>query len=85
MLTLDFRNTGIDCHDTYMGFPSSSDGKRICLQCRKPGFNPWVGKIHIHVQSLVMFFCVVFFFFLNTRVIMLYISFYLLLLSLGVL
>ena len=25
MLTLDFRNTGIDCHDIYMGFPSSSD------------------------------------------------------------
>ena len=19
---------------------------RICLQCRRPGFNPWVGKIH---------------------------------------
>ena len=19
--------------------------KRICLQCRRPGFNPWVGKI----------------------------------------
>ena len=20
-------------------------GRRICLQCRRPGFNPWVGKI----------------------------------------
>ena len=27
------------------GFPGSSDGKRICLQCRTPGFDPWVGKI----------------------------------------
>ena len=22
-----------------------SDGKSICLQCQRPGFNPWVGKI----------------------------------------
>ena len=22
-----------------------SDGKKICLQCRRPGFDPWVGKI----------------------------------------
>ena len=28
-----------------MGFPGGSDGKRICLHCRRPGFNPWVGKI----------------------------------------
>ena len=26
-------------------FPGGSDDKRICLQCRRPGFNPWVGKI----------------------------------------
>ena len=25
-------------------FPGSSDG-RVCLQCRKPGFEPWVQKI----------------------------------------
>ena len=25
-------------------FPSGSDGKSICLQCERPGFNPWVGK-----------------------------------------
>ena len=25
-------------------FPGDSDG-RVCLQCRRPGFNPWVGKI----------------------------------------
>ena len=27
-----------------MGFPGGSDG-RICLQCGRPGFDPWVGKI----------------------------------------
>ena len=26
-------------------FPDSSVGKKICLQCRRPGFDPWVGKI----------------------------------------
>ena len=26
-------------------FPGDSEGKSICLQCRRPGFNPWVGKI----------------------------------------
>ena len=26
-------------------FPVGSDGKSICLQCRRSGFNPWVGKI----------------------------------------
>ena len=25
--------------------PCSSDGKRIFLQCRRPRFDPWVGKI----------------------------------------
>ena len=29
----------------FLGFPEGSDGKRICLQCRRPGFSPWVGKI----------------------------------------
>ena len=28
-----------------LGFPRGSDGKSICLQCRRPGFNLWVGKI----------------------------------------
>ena len=28
-----------------MGFPCDSAGKRIHLQCRRPGFKPWVGKI----------------------------------------
>ena len=30
------------------GFPGGSDGKKkkkICLQCRRPGFDPWVGTI----------------------------------------
>ena len=27
------------------GFPGDSDGKRIHLQCRRPGSNPWVRKI----------------------------------------
>ena len=26
-------------------FPHGSDGKNICLQCGRPGFSPWVGKI----------------------------------------
>ena len=28
-----------------LGFPGGSNSKRIHLQCRKPWFNPWVGKI----------------------------------------
>ena len=27
-----------------MGFPGGSDGKEFCLQCWRPGFDPWVGK-----------------------------------------
>ena len=26
-------------------FPGGLDSKSICLQCRRPGFNPWVRKI----------------------------------------
>ena len=26
-------------------FPRGSDGTNICLQCRRPGFDPWVEKI----------------------------------------
>ena len=29
----------------FLGFPGGSDGKEIHLQCRRPGFDPWVGKI----------------------------------------
>ena len=28
-----------------VGFLGGSDIKSVCLQCRRPGFNPWVGKI----------------------------------------
>ena len=27
------------------GFPGSSAGKKICLQCRRPQFDSWVRKI----------------------------------------
>jgi len=27
------------------GFPGGSYG-RVCPQCGRPGFDPWVGKIH---------------------------------------
>ena len=31
---------------TYMDFSGGSDDKvYICLQCRRPGFDPWVRKI----------------------------------------
>ena len=29
----------------YIDFPGGSDRKVSCLQCRRPGFDPWVGKI----------------------------------------
>ena len=34
-------------HSSILGLPGVSDGKKkkIHLQCRRPGFNPWVGKI----------------------------------------
>ena len=32
------------CCRTLMGFPGGSDG-RVFLQCGRPGFHPWVGKI----------------------------------------
>ena len=32
-------------HTREVGFPSSSVGKRIHLQCRRPRFDTWVGKI----------------------------------------
>ena len=43
------RSLFVILHYTYLspggGFPSGSDVKRICVQCRRPGFDPWVGKI----------------------------------------
>ena len=29
----------------YLKLPGGSDGKESALQCRRPGFNPWIGKI----------------------------------------
>ena len=29
----------------YQGFPGSSDGKKVYLQCRRPQLDSWVGKI----------------------------------------
>ena len=31
--------------EALMGFPGGSDGKEPAYQCRRCGFNPWVGKI----------------------------------------
>ena len=31
-------------YNKYWDFPDGSDGKAFCLQCGRPGFNPWVGK-----------------------------------------
>ena len=28
-----------------MGFPGGAEVKSVCLQCGRPGFDPWVGKI----------------------------------------
>ena len=38
--------TGSFCEKRFsINFPGGSDSKVSCLQCRRPGFNPWVGKI----------------------------------------
>ena len=29
----------------YLGFPGSSDSRRICLQFRRSWFDPWIGKM----------------------------------------
>ena len=36
------------------GYPGGSDGKKkkICLQCRRPRFHPWVRKIHCRREWL---------------------------------
>ena len=36
---------GFEVYVRHLSFPGGSDGKRICLQCGRPGFNPWVMKI----------------------------------------
>ena len=32
-------------HPAIMGFLGVLDGKESCLQCRRPGFDSWIGKI----------------------------------------
>ena len=29
----------------FMDFPGGSNGRSICLQCERPGFDPWVRKL----------------------------------------
>ena len=37
---------GIATHSSILGgFPGGSNGKSVCLQCRRPGFNAWVRKM----------------------------------------
>ena len=39
------KNTGVGCHAFLQGiFPSQGSDPGL-LQCRRPGFDPWVGKI----------------------------------------
>ena len=35
----------INVYSTHTHTHTSSDGKRLCLQCRRHRFDPWVGKI----------------------------------------
>ena len=39
------QNCKINCNYNKVGFFGGSDGKRIHLQCGRPEFDPWVGKI----------------------------------------
>ena len=36
---------GMATHSSVLGFPCWLIGYRICLQCRRPGSNSWVGKV----------------------------------------
>ena len=33
-------------------FPGGSDGKSVCLQCGRSGFDPWVGKIPLKKEEM---------------------------------
>ena len=37
--------TQLAFHSIILGFSCGSAGKKICLECRRPRFDPWVGKI----------------------------------------
>ena len=44
-ITLKFKVTGTLNLESPMVFPDDSDGKEFNCQCRRCGFDPWVGKI----------------------------------------
>ena len=46
MCKILFEHMFIFCGVYSKGFPDNSTGKKICLQCRRPWFNSWFGKIH---------------------------------------
>jgi len=33
-----------------LDFPGGSDSKNVCLQCGRPGFDPWGGKIPLEKE-----------------------------------
>ena len=37
--------TGLATHSSILGLPLWLSWWNICMQCRRPGFDPWVGKI----------------------------------------
>ena len=43
---------GIGYHSSILGLPWWLSWKRICLQCGRPGFDPWVGKIPCRRERL---------------------------------
>ena len=38
-----------------LDFPRGSDGKESACQCRRPGFDPWVGKIPWRKEWLLQY------------------------------
>ena len=42
----DTLEKGQATNSSILGFPGDSIGKESSLQCSRPGFNPWVWKIH---------------------------------------
>ena len=42
----------ITCHYEPSCFPGGSDGKTVCFQCMRPGFDPWVGKIPLEKEMV---------------------------------
>ena len=41
----DALEMGSATHSSILGLPWWLSWQRICLQCRRPGFYPWIGKI----------------------------------------